>query len=198
MERKMPGIKFGAVGKGTAIGDVGSSSHKAGPVKKKLKKLEHTVNRSLNLMENARAERDFHMEENATQYFFGAMLAERMMFEDENPIKQVYSDIVRDVIATCPRESKVLDLRPFIQKLSDEEIWRICGECRHATDLMLAGWLSIAEKPLRAISITLGDTLRAIDMSQVGIGSILNLFSSLSSCVHFSSSFTAVRLTFFP
>ncbi len=151
---------------------------------KKLKKLEHTVNRSLNLMENQRAERELHMETNATQYFFGAMLADRMMFADENPVKQVHSDLVRACVATCPPEADLLDFRPFIEKMSDEEVWRACGECLHARSLCLAGWRSIAEKPLRAVSISLGDKLAAVDLSQTPVSDgMLEAFASRLFCV---------------
>ena len=178
-----PGVKF-APGPGGAT---------APP--KKLKKLENTTNRSLHLMELSRAERELHMETNATQYFFGAMLAERMMAQDEAEleaaeeeeeaayggggggrgrapaaVKQVYSELVRAVVATCPPDSAVLDFRPFIEKMSDEDVWRSCGECGHATELVLAGWRSIAEKPLRAVSISLGDQLKAVDMSETPVG----------------------------
>ncbi len=72
-------------------------------------------NRTLHLMENAREERRLHKEAHATEYYFGRVLAERMMARAEMPPVLMIPERARDIVAEMPRNNDVLDFRPHIQ-----------------------------------------------------------------------------------
>jgi hypothetical protein len=49
------------------------------------------------------------------------------------------------------------------------ELWDTVGRCSHVTKLILAGWQSISEKSLRSISVSIGDHLETIDLSDTSV-----------------------------
>ena len=51
------------------------------------------------------------------------------------------------------------------QNLTEGEVWDAANACSHVTKLLLAGWIGVAEKPLRGISIILGENLQLVDLS---------------------------------
>lgn len=73
------------------------------------RRLDSTENRTLHLSALARDERRLHKEANATEFYFGRMLAERMMSYAEVPQVQV-SERVRDVIKAVPEGNWFLSL----------------------------------------------------------------------------------------
>jgi len=166
---------------------------------KRMKRLSKGENRSLNLMALARDERRMHREANATEYYFGQQLAERMMARENetyNPV--VVSERVRDVIANVPESSDTLDLRSHIKELTNSELWDTVGRCSHVTKLILEGWKDITEKSLRSICISLGERLESIDLSNTPVTDdmmavfVTRLFAlkeaKLSSCMLLGSS----------
>lgn len=81
------------------------------------RRLDSTENRTLHLSALARDERRLHKEANATEFYFGRMLAERMMSYAEVPQVQV-SERVRDVIKAVPEGN-----RPFPRIIHYEFKW---------------------------------------------------------------------------
>jgi hypothetical protein len=158
---------------GRGVGGCGGA-----PLPKKLKKLS-TENRLVHLSEMSRGERKANKEANSTEFYFGRLLAERMMAREHEPENVVVSESVRTVLAGVPESSDTLDLRSHIAHLSEGEVWSAVSSCPHVTKLLLAGWRGVGEKPLRSMGIALGDRLEVVDLSDTPVtDGMLEVFAS--------------------
>ena len=124
------------------------------------RRLDVQENRTLNLMALDREERRRHKEANATEFYFGRQLAERMMARGAEEPKAAVSERVREVIKGVPETVDVLDLRPHLGaaaeggqgQLSEVEIWEAVTACPHVTKLLLGGWPRCSGLALRSMA----------------------------------------------
>ena len=102
---------------------------------------------------------------------WGKRLAERLMVTENmgKPPKQLMSENVRAVLANMPPSEENLDLRPFLDTLREEEIWEAVQRCPQVRHLNLSGWKEVALKPLRSISLSVGQNLESFDLSDTPI-----------------------------
>eukprot|EP00614_Pseudopedinella_elastica_P006136 CAMPEP_0172602968 /NCGR_PEP_ID=MMETSP1068-20121228/23151_1 /TAXON_ID=35684 /ORGANISM="Pseudopedinella elastica, Strain CCMP716" /LENGTH=1126 /DNA_ID=CAMNT_0013404513 /DNA_START=56 /DNA_END=3436 /DNA_ORIENTATION=+ len=152
---------------------------------KRLKRLDKRENRTLNLMSMAREERRLHREDNAMEFYFGRVLAERMMAAESRPPDVSMPERVRDVVATIPPHGNVLDLRPHINEMSEAELWSTVNACPQATHVLTSGWTWVTDKALRSLAVGLGERLELVDLSETQVtDEMVAVFASRLFALH--------------
>lgn len=71
--------------------------------------------------------------------------------------------------ALAPLPPSLLPLCVGVGRFFNKKVWHALGQCAHATELVLSGWASVGERPLRAAGMRLGNHLTRVDLANTAV-----------------------------